>query len=223
MNILQIFLVINVFILGGALTLAMEHIWLHYHPREFNADPNDPNGGVHLPMNVKERLLRVAETDYQDVLNRSIDDFKGDLRDTTSKINDQLTQISGDILGEEMDRYKATLKELRAKAEQTRSQAQTDVERHQAELESLILERQKMMETKFIERHTALERQAEAEIMAAKNAYIARIDTKLAEAVTSFLSNTLQYNADLGAQESYLLSELEKYKNELIQEVSREI
>lgn len=223
MDSLQIFLIINVFILGGALTLAIEHIWLHYHPRDFNADPSDPNGGVHLPMNVKERLLRAAQTDYEEVLNRSVSDFKGDLRDTTSKINDQLTQISGDILGEEMDRYKATLNELRAKAEQTRSQAQTDVERHQAELESLILERQKMIETKFMERHTALEQQAEAEILAAKKAYIARIDTKLAEAVTSFLSNTLQYNADLGAQEAYLLSELERHKNELIQEVSSEI
>lgn len=224
MEPLQIFLAINLFILGAVVALAVEHLWMHLRgPREFNADPNDPNGGVHLPMQVKERLLRVAETDYQDVLNRSVSDFKQDLRGTTSKINDQLTQISGDILGEEMDRYKATLNELRTKAEQTRSQAQTDVERHQQELEALIVERQKMLETKFMERHTALEKQAEDEIVAAKKAYIERIDTKLGEAVTSFLSTTLQYNADLGAQEQYLLAELEKHKNELIAEVANEI
>lgn len=223
MDALQIFLTINVFILGAALALGIEHLWLHFHPRDFNIDPNDPNGGVHLPMNVKERLLRVAETDYETVLNRSVNDFKGDLRATTTKINDQLTQLSGDILGEEMDRYKMTLHELRAKAEQTRSTAQTDVERHQAELEALIVERQKMLETKFMERHTALEKQAEAEIIAVKNAYLKRIDTKLADAVTSFLSTTLQYNADLGSQGPYLLSELEKHKNELIKEVSDEV
>lgn len=223
MDWLQIILIINVFILGAALALAIEHMWLHFHPRDFNVDPNNPNGGVHLPMIVKERLLRSAETDYQEVLDRSVSDFKGDLRATTTKINSQLTQISGDILGEEMDRYKTTLNELRAKAEQTRSQAQTDVERHQAELEALIIERQKMLETKFMERHAALEKQAEAEIIATKNAYIKRIDTKLAEAVASFLATTLQYNADLGAQEPYLLAELDKHKNELIKEVTDEI
>lgn len=223
MDALQIFLIINVFILGAALALAIEHLWLHFHPHDFNVDPSDPNGGVHLPMIVKERLLRVAETDYEEVLNRSVSDFKSDLRATTSKINDELTQISGDILGEEMDRYKTTLNELRSKAEQTRSQAQTDVERHQAELEALIIERQKLLETKFMERHAALEKQAEAEIIAAKNAYIKRIDTKLADAVTSFLATTLQYNADLGSQEPYLLSELEKHKNELVKEVTSEV
>lgn len=223
MDEMQIFLLINVFILGAAIALAAEHVWLHFHARDFNPDPNGPNGGIHLPMAVKERLLRVAESDYQDVLTRSVIDFKGDLRETTAKINDELTQISGDILGEEMDRYKKMLNELRTKAEQTRSQAQTDVERHQAELESLIMERQKLLETKFLERHASLEKQAEAEIIAAKNAYIQRIDKKLADAVTSFLSTTLQYNADLGAQESYLLAELEKHKNELIKEVADEI
>lgn len=223
MEPLQLFLTINIFVLGAVAALAIEHLWLHFHPRDFNADPNDPNGGVHLPMQVKERLLRVAETDYQEVLNRSVTDFKGDLRQTTAKINDQLTQISGDILGEEMDRYRTTLNELRSKAEQTRSQAQTDVERHQAELEALIVERQKLLETKFIERHAALEKQAEDEIIAAKKAYIERIDAKLGDAVTSFLSTTLQYNADLGAQEAYLLAELEKHKDELIKEVTHEV
>ncbi len=220
MDGLQIFLTVNVFILGAVISLVIEHIWLHFHPRDFNADPTDPHGGVHLPMAVKERLLRVAETDYQDVLNRSVSGFKDDLGKATSSINDKLTQLSGDILGEEMDRYRATLKELREKAEQTRSQSQTDVERHQAELEALIVERQKMLEQKFMERHAALEKQTEAEILTVKQAYIQRIDAKLADAVTSFLSTTLQYNADLGAQQPYLLAELEKHKNELIKEVS---
>ena len=223
MDGLQLFLTINVFILGAIVALAIERVWLHFHPRDFNPDPSDPHGGVHLPMQVKERLLKVAETDYQEVLDRSVSSFKGDLRTTTTKINDQLTQISGEILGEEMDRYKRTLVELREKAEQTRSQAQTDVERHQAELEAIILERQRVLEQKFIERQTALEKQAESEVTAAKKAHIERIDTKLADAVTSFLNTTLQYNADLGAQEAYLLQELEKHKDELIREVADEI
>jgi hypothetical protein len=220
MDWMQIFLLINVFVLGGAVFVAVEHLWLHFHPRE-EADPTQP-GGVHLPMAVKERLLRVAETDYEKVLEESVGDFHGELEGTTKEINSQIAKLSDDIISEEMERYKKTLDELRGQAEQARSGAQNEIEKHQAELEALIIERQKSIEAKFIERHTALEQQAEAEVLATKKAYVDRIDKKLADAVTSFLSETLQYNADLGAQEAYLLSELEKHKTELIQEVSDE-
>ncbi len=223
MEPLQIFLAVNLFILGGIVAIVADRIWHHYRPKEFNIDPSDPRGGIHLPMAVKERLLKVAESDYEEVLNKSVSDFKDDLRSTTARITDSLTQFSGDILGEEMDRYKNTLKELREKTEQTRSQAQTDVERHQAELEALIVERQKLMEQKLVDRYTQLENQAAQEINNTKRAYIERIDAKLADSVTSFLSTTLQYNADIGAQEQYLIAELEKHKNELIQEVASEL
>lgn len=220
MDWMQIFLLVNVFVLGGAIFVAVEHLWLHFHPRE-DIDPTQP-GGVHLPMVVKERLLRVAETDYEKVLEDSVGDFHGELEGTTKEINSRIAKLSDDIISEEMERYKTTLDELRGQAEQARSGAQSEIEKHQAELEALIIERQKSIETKFIERHTALEQQAEAEILATKQAYVDRIDKKLADAVTSFLSETLQYNADLGAQEPYLVSELEKHKSELIQEVSDE-
>lgn len=219
MDPLQIFLIINIFVLGAVIALAIEHLWLHLHPRDTAVDQD----GVHLPIQVKERLLKVAESDYEEVLNKSVGSFKDDLAKTTEKINDTLTQLSGDILGEEMDRYKKTLEELKEKAQQTRSQAQTDVERHQAELEALIIERQKMLEQRFLERQAAIEKQAQAEVQTTKKAYIERIDAKLADSVTSFLSTTLQYNADLGAQEPYLLSELEKHKSELIKEVTDEV
>lgn len=220
MDWMQIFLLVNVFVLGGAVFVAIEHLWLHFHPRE-EVDPAQP-GGVHLPMAVKERLLRVAETDYEKVLEDSVGDFHGELEGTTKEINSQIAKLSDDIISEEMDRYKKTLDELRGQAEQARSGAQSEIEKHQSELEALIVERQKSIETKFIERHSALEQQAEAEILATKQAYVDRIDKKLADAVTSFLSETLQYNADLGAQEAYLVSELEKHKTELISEVSDE-
>lgn len=222
MDSLQIILAINSLVFGAVIALIVERVWLRMHPREFNADPSDPHGGVHLPMAVKERLLRIAESDYEDVLNKSVSDFKKDLRFTTDRITDSLTQFSGDILGEEMDRYKTTLNELRAQAERTRSQAQTDVERHQSEIENLLVERQKLMERKLLDRYTALEKQATEEVAKIKQDYIQRIDAKLADSVASFLATTLQYNADLGSQEKYLLAELEKHKNELIQEVADE-
>ena len=81
---------------------------------------------------------------------------------------------------------------------------------------------QQQEEQKLTERYAVLEKQAAEEISETKRAYIARIDAKLADSVTSFLSTTLQYNADLGSQEPYLIAELEKHKTELIQEVANE-
>ena len=51
---------------------------------------------------------------------------------------------------------------------------------------------------------------------------IQQIDTRLAEAVTSFLIETLQHNVDLGAQSAYLTAQLEEHKADFIKEVADE-
>jgi hypothetical protein len=49
------------------------------------------------------------------------------------------------------------------------------------------------------------------------------MDTKLADAVTSFLMETLQHNVDLGAQSAYLTAMLDEHKDELVKGVKHEI
>ena len=61
-----------------------------------------------------------------------------------------------------------------------------------------------------------------AEVVAEKERLIAQIDTKLGDAVTSFLIETLQYDVDLGAQTVYLTQMLETHKEEFKKGISNE-
>ena len=58
---------------------------------------------------------------------------------------------------------------------------------------------------------------------AEKQQLIAQIDTKLADAVTSFLVETLGHNVDLGAQSDYLISVLDEHKAEFTKRVTDEV
>ena len=60
------------------------------------------------------------------------------------------------------------------------------------------------------------------EIEAEKQQLIKQTDTKLADAVASFLTETLGRNIDLGNQTEYLVSLLEEHKAEFIKEVGDE-
>jgi hypothetical protein len=57
-------------------------------------------------------------------------------------------------------------------------------------------------------------------VAAEKQKMIELMDTKLADAVGSFLVETLQHNIDLGAQTAYLTAQLEEHKAELVKGVS---
>ena len=60
------------------------------------------------------------------------------------------------------------------------------------------------------------------ELAAEKEQLAKLMDTKLADAVASFLMETLPHNVDLGAQSAYLTSMLEEHKAELVREVAGE-
>jgi hypothetical protein len=53
------------------------------------------------------------------------------------------------------------------------------------------------------------------EVAAERQALIQQMETKLADGVASFLTETLQHNVDLGAQTAYLTAMLEEHKDEL--------
>jgi len=48
---------------------------------------------------------------------------------------------------------------------------------------------------------------------------VAQIDTKLTDAVTSFLNETLQHNVDLGSQTDYIIGMLEEHKDTIAKEI----
>ena len=60
-----------------------------------------------------------------------------------------------------------------------------------------------------------------AEITAEKEVLIKLANAKLADAVASFLIETLGHNVDLGAQSAYLTEMLEEHKDEILKGIQQ--
>lgn len=210
MNIfLQIFLYVNVFVIGALTAVAIRHAYAHFrpHPDEKKALDQTPK----LPAAVKEQLLQTAQTNYQKVLDRSANELQDDLQKTAAKLDEQLNKLGTQIVGAEMQRYQASLETLRKQTEAAIGSGNTDIAAHQADLK-----------TKLTKRQEELEKKLEEDITAEKQHLLEQIDTKLADAVASFLVETLQHNVDLGSQSAYLTSMLEEHKEDFAKGIKDE-
>ncbi len=220
---LQLFLFLNVFLIGALAAIAVQHAYAHFRPhRQEPQKPRQAAQDSRLPAEVRQHLLQASQANFQAVLDRSASELRRDLQVTSAQLNKLLAELGGKIVGSEMERYRTQLDRLRQQAETAIGGAQTEIDRHQAELKA-----------KLDEQHTAHKAKLAKEIVAEKQALILQmtteqqrlvrqIDTKLADAVASFLLETLQHNVDLGAQNAYLVSLLDEHKDEFKREVSNE-
>jgi hypothetical protein len=189
--LLHIFIYVDVLILGALLAIAGQHAYAHFRPHKH--DQEKP----HIPESVKERMLRKSEMEYQTVLEHSVKRLQHDLESSSEQINGLIKRFAGEIVGDEMEKYRQELAKLHKQAEADMSGIKAAVGGHQAEIEAKMAE----------------------ELEAEKQFLIKQIDTKLGDAVASFLMETLQHNVDLGSQREYLITTLDAHKEELKQGV----
>jgi FAD/FMN-containing dehydrogenase len=195
---LQLFLLLDVLLIGIVGAIAARHARKHFGKTGavINDTPQDKPGGE-LPAAVKRRMLEAAELRFQNSLNRTSRQLESDLDATATRINKLLDhQVTG-VVSTELAQYRAQLAKLRSETEASFGAASKEIVEHQAAL------RQAM--------HTAVAKE--------QAALIEQLDTKLADAVTSFLIETLGHNVDLGNQTEYLISMLEEHKTDFINEV----
>lgn len=214
-NFLQIFLLVNVFLIGALTAVAIRHAYAHFRPTHHEEEKtvrHRPAPTAHLPPAVREQLLRAAQANFQVVLERSATQLEHDLQTTASQLTKQLDTLGAKIIENETARYQTTLEQLRTQAEHTLTSAQSDIVTHQAALVAQLSERQ-----------AALENELAQSISLKQEQLVQQMDTKLADAVTSFLMETLQHNVDLGAQSAYLTAMLDEHKDELVKGVKHEI
>ncbi len=210
--LLQILLMANFFIMGLVAAAAIRHAYAHFHPEHHEAEhARATSEVVHVPPAVKQRLLETAESNFQKVLERTAIALQGELDNTSKHINAELEKFGAKIINDEMTRYNQDLDKLMHQTEVSLNSAQTDIDKHQAELTSKIAEQQTILEAQLAEKMAAQEQ-----------TMLQNLDTKLADAVASFLTETLQHNVDLGAQSTYLTTMLDEHKAEIIGGVSRE-
>lgn len=202
-TILQAFLLFDVFLIGALCAVAISHAYAHFHPTEIpqpDKPAHIPPPATHLPTTVRDHLIATAQANFETVLERATKQLTKDLDATEVRLARQLKHVSSDIADQEMERYHAELEHLREEATSASDNAQTELADHQADLKAKL----------------------EQEITAERERLLTQLDTRLGDAVASFLVDTLQHNVDLGAQSAYLMSALEEHKAELAQEIRNE-
>lgn len=201
---LQVFLYINVFVIGALTSTAIRHAIEHYkdhHKPPESGKPSAPKSPeVRLSAASREHLLQESQDKFQAALDTSAAQLQHDLEGTAEKMNKLVEQLGTVVVGNELEHYRAELIKLRKQAEVSLGKVSEEVSAHQAELKA----------------------QLAKEIETEKQMLTQQIDTKLADAVASFLLETLQHNVDLGAQKSYLTAMLDEHKADFKQEVTDE-
>lgn len=195
MTFLQIFLVINAFVIGGLLTIAVQHAFAHYRPQKIE-EKKVPTAALdrtaRLPIEVREQLLADAHKKYQLMLDRAGNELEKDLASTSGMLTDQLKRIGAKIVNDELEQYKGTLRDMHVQADDAINGGRKDIVAYQQEMRAKLA----------------------AEVAVEKERLVGLIDTSLGDAVTSFLIETLQHDVDLGAQAPYLTSMLDAHKDE---------
>jgi FAD/FMN-containing dehydrogenase len=196
---LQLFLLLDVLLIGVVGAVAMRHARAHFRgDKNVVNSPSRDQAIETLPPAIKRRMLEAAELKFQNSLNKTSKQLESELDDTATRINKLLDhQVTG-VVSTELAQYRAQLAKLRSETEASFGAASKEIVEHQA----------------------ALREAMESAVSKEQAALIAQIDTKLADAVASFLTETLGHNVDLGAQATYLTSVLEEHKDEFKREIS---
>lgn len=197
-TLLIIFLATDVLLLGVVATLAARHGRAHLRGSKANTALMQQLGPIEMPESVKHRIIEAGEANYTLSLKRSAAELQRDLDHTTDGISRLLEKMGTEVVGNELERYRKELAELRKQASDNLHGINASVAEHEVKL------RQQLKE----------------DIGKEKQRILSQIDTRLGDAAIAFLSEAMQNNIDLGAQRPYLLQTLEEHKAEIQREVA---
>lgn len=203
------FILLNVLIIGALLIIGARAYAAHVREKNAPETPASGKPAVQLSPAMREQLLKRAEKQFQSQIDRIALELQQSLKITAVELDGKLKNMGTEILEDEMKRYRAGLDELRAAADTKLNAAQSAVERHHEELDTLYAQRKSELEAKLSQ-----------EIAAEKTRLQQLIDTRLNDAVASFLLETMGHNVDLGAQAPFLTALLEEHKETLKKELS---
>ena len=192
---LQLFLLLNVFVIGIVVAIAILHARAHY-AKEPTPTKQPKREQPLLPLETRQRIINEAEEDYHKVLPRSALELQRNLETTTSRLNDQLDKMGAHIVDDEMQRYRTGLDELRRETQRAVGSASSEIEKHQDELRQKLIERQAQVEAKLAEQQAELE-------------------AKLAARTTELDAAFKQRQAEYAQKQADLEAELEKRQLEL--------
>ena len=182
-----------------------------------------------------QAAITTHQTEITDKLTSRQNELETELVDKINGLEQELVTRQAELqneLNERQAELEAQLAkhhaELRTGFDERQRKIEAELTRHQDELEIALKERetslaklQTEIDNDLFSRRQQLETQL-AEELAKKRAFLAsQLETKLSDAVSSFLLEAMQHNIDLGAQAPYLSAMLEEHKAELVEGVAR--
>lgn len=197
---LQIFLLVDVFIVGAVAAIAISHALEHYRPRHEDKPAHPEHKDPPLSKEVRDKLIVDAEAKYQNVLEKAAEQFSKEMSATTEKINESVKGMATDIMKKEHEAFMQLINEYQSRALSTMENTKNQTAVFENEIK------------------TKLQEDAEKE----RQRLLQLVDDKLSDAVMSFLTEAMQHEVDLGAQTDYLIKQLEEHKQEFKQALEHE-
>lgn len=173
----------------------------------------------HLAPEIKQHLIAESHEHFSASLEKTTGQLEHDLQAVTDKLAVHLDKLGSTVINTEMERYSKQLERLRHQAETAISGAQAGIDKHQANLQAELETQRKKLEAHMNEEIAAEKKRMAEQLKVEQQKVIDQIDAKLGDAVASFLTETLQHNVDLGAQNNYLIAMLEEHKDDFKREV----
>jgi hypothetical protein len=157
----------------------------------------DPVVPTVTPQTIEELNRRVEEA-YSQKVTEATKGFGEDLTATSKRLGEQVERLTTNVITSEIQQYQKTLDQVRAAAEGASAQIQQAVTQQQTEL------------------RTAME----ATIKAEQERRLGLIDARLADIVTSYITESLGAGVDLGAQTDYIVQALEARREDIKKDLS---
>lgn len=213
MSILEIFLLVNAFILGVVVTLAVQYGLAH--KRSQRPQPKSDKAAP-VPAAVRERITKQAEENFQGIVNRSGLQLQHDLGTTSTQLNKLLEKFGSEVLDDEMRLFRDNIADIRASTQGSLNGAQDQITQQQKAILENLATRQAELDARMSQRQAELEAELEQSFATQKNDLVTRMNDKMNDAVLAFLLETLGHEVDLGAQANYLIATLEANKADLV-------
>lgn len=198
---LQIFLYLDVFVIGALSAVAIRHAYAHFRPVRPEPKPNRASADQYkLPEAMREKLLEKSSEHFSRVLDKSAQQLEHELSATGERINVTIKKLAADIITKELQDMQTMMRDYKQQTETEISQTRQDTDKYREDLK----------------------RQVAEDIEAEKQQLMSVIDNKLYDVVMSFLMEALQHDVDLGAQSDYLVALLDEHKDEFKQALTHE-
>lgn len=201
---------------------------------QYRQSVSDLQNKVKNILEVAQSAITEHQNDLTEKLNARQSELENDLIDKITELEQELVSRQAQLqaeLNERQAELEARLAkhhaELRTGFNERQEKIEAELTRHQTELESSLKQRevslakvQTELDASLLQRKQELEAVLNDE-MTKKRAFLAsQLETKLNDAISSFLLQALPHNIDLGAQVPYITALLDEHKKELVEGVS---